>query len=773
MNLFELYAKIVLDPSDYENGIASALTKTKSFAETLESKMKAAAKAVSVAIGAATTAVTAFAKASIDVGKSFDAAMSEVAAISGATGAEFDALREKALEMGSITKFSATESAEALKYMAMAGWKTEDMLAGLEGIMNLAAASGENLGATSDIVTDALTAFGMSAEQSGHFADVLAAASSNANTNVGLLGDSFRYVAPVAGALGYTAEDTAVALGLMANSGIKASQAGTSLRAALSSMLDATNPTMAAMEQIGLATDGVVTALVNTDGTTKTLAETMGILRDKFAELTQAEQAEYAAQIFGREAMSGMLAIVNTSEAEYQKLATAIYNAEGAAQEMATVMIDNLAGDMENFQGAVESARISLSDKLTPTLREVVQFGTEMVGVLVDKLSPAIEKAAKKIADFIMGINVEDAVDAIGSLIQTFVDLLPVITGVTAAVGAYKAAMAISHVIEGVKAAIAALTGVTQAQTTAQTLLNGVMAANPFVAVATAVAAVTAALVTLWATNEDFRSAVGAIWDAIKGVFSTAWEGIKSVWDAAVGFFEGVWKGISGAFIGVADFFGGVFSTAWEGVTAIWEGAADFFSGVWDGVTGVFSGVADFFGEVFSKAWEAVKSVWDGVTDFFQGIVDNIVGAFSGIFDTFKGIGGDIVRGIWDGITGLAQWLGERVEGFFDGIVSGVMKLLGMNSPSKVFAGIGKNMVLGLAEGWNDEYRGIKRQIENGMHFDTASVDISARGSYGGAGMAGMGGGDTYNFYSPKALDPVSAAREMKRAKQQMALGYI
>ena len=181
-------------------------------------------------LGGAATGIAALGGAAIKVGSDFEAGMSQVQAISGASGEELEKLKEKAKEMGASTKFSATESAEALNYMAMAGWKTEDMLGGIEGIMNLAAASGEDLATTSDIVTDALTAFGMSASDSTHFADILAAASSNANTNVSMMGETFKYVAPLAGSLGYSAEDTATAIGLMANAGIKGSQAGTSLR---------------------------------------------------------------------------------------------------------------------------------------------------------------------------------------------------------------------------------------------------------------------------------------------------------------------------------------------------------------------------------------------------------------------------------------------------------------------------------------------------------------------------------------------------------------
>ena len=227
----------------------------------------------------------------------------------------------------------------------MAGWKTQDMLDGIDGIMNLAAASGEDLATTSDIVTDALTGFGLSAADSSHFADVLAAASSNANTNVSMLGESFKYVAPLAGAMKYSAEDTSIALGLMANSGIKASQAGTALRGAISSMLKPSENAANAMEKYGIS-------LTDSSGNVKSLKDVMDNLRTTIGQMTEAEKSQVAATIFGTEAMSGMLAIINASEEDYNKLTDSIYNCDGAAQTMAETMQNNLQGKITQFKSA-------------------------------------------------------------------------------------------------------------------------------------------------------------------------------------------------------------------------------------------------------------------------------------------------------------------------------------------------------------------------------------------------------------------------------------
>ena len=255
----------------------------------------------------ASAAVTVLGVAAVKTASDFDSSMSQVAAVSGTTGEDFDKLHAKAREMGAKTKFSASEAASAMEYMAMAGWKTSDMLNGIEGIMNLAAASGEDLATTSDIVTDALTAFGLSAADSGHFADILAAASSNANTNVSMMGETFKYCAPIAGALGFSAEDTAEAIGLMANSGIKASQAGTSLRSIMNNLAGE-------VTFVGENIGEVTIATSNADGSMRSLNDILADCRVAFSGLTESEKAFNAEALVGKNAMSGFLALMNSSE---------------------------------------------------------------------------------------------------------------------------------------------------------------------------------------------------------------------------------------------------------------------------------------------------------------------------------------------------------------------------------------------------------------------------------------------------------------------------
>ncbi len=329
-------------------------------------------KATAAIFSGAATGLSTLGMAAIKVGSDFEGAMSKVEAISGAAGSDLEALTNKAKEMGASTKFSATESANAFEYMAMAGWKTEDMLGGIEGIMNLAAASGEDLAMTSDIVTDALTAFGMKANESGHFADILAAASSNANTNVGMMGETFKYVAPLAGALNYSAEDTALAIGLMANSGIKASQAGTSLRSIMTRLAKPTKESQKAMDALGLS-------ITDSSGKMKPFSELIDDMREGFAGLTEDEQASYAAMLGGQEAMSGLLALVNVSEDDLNKLSESIYLCDGAAAQMAETMVDNLQGQLTILKSGLEGLGISFYESIQTPLKNIAMEAQGMV----------------------------------------------------------------------------------------------------------------------------------------------------------------------------------------------------------------------------------------------------------------------------------------------------------------------------------------------------------------------------------------------------------
>lgn len=323
-----------------------------------------------------------FAKESIKAGKEFEAEMSKVEAISGATGRDMDKLTEKAKELGASTIFSAQQAAEAMEYMAMAGWETSEMLDGIEGVMNLAAASGADLATTSDIVTDALTAMGYSAGDAGRLADVMAAASSNANTNVELMGATFKYVAPIAGALGYDMEDLGVAIGLMANAGIKGEKAGTALRSVLTRLSAPPKECKEEMDKLGIS-------LTDSEGTMKDMSEVIDDLRQAFVGMSKSEQTAAAKRIAGQEAMSGLLAIVNAAPKDIDKLTNAIENSSGAAAVMADVMQDNLQGAMTELESATEGLQIALYDSfLAEPLTEAAETAAGAIRAITEAITP-------------------------------------------------------------------------------------------------------------------------------------------------------------------------------------------------------------------------------------------------------------------------------------------------------------------------------------------------------------------------------------------------
>lgn len=414
----------------------SSVNKMDAFADKTFSFMAKGAAAASAGITGALAASTA-------AGASFESQMSTVQAISQASESEMARLKALAKQMGIETKFSATEAGQGLEYMAMAGWDVDSMLAGLPGIMNLAAASEEDLGQVSDIVTDAMTAFNLEASRSAEFADVLAQASARSNTDVSMMGQTFKYVAPVDGALGFSIQDTATAIGLMANAGIKGEQAGTSLRAIFSRIVKPTAEVASAMERIGLS-------VTNSDGSMRSLDEILRDLRAGFSGLSESERASTAASLAGQEAMSGMLALVNASDEDYEKLSDSIYHAKGAAEEMAGVRMDNLKGDVTLLKSSAEGAGIAIYEGLSEPFREGVQTGTEWLNSFTESVEenlPTIRREVKSAGSALMGFA--DPVLDLGSWFLQHPEVMQGgLTGLVSTLLTFKAAKGITSAVK-------------------------------------------------------------------------------------------------------------------------------------------------------------------------------------------------------------------------------------------------------------------------------------------------------------------------------------
>ena len=591
-----------------------------------------------------TAAVGGLGAAAVKVASDFDSAMSQVAAVSGATGKDLEALRDKAREMGSKTKFSASEAAEAMNYMAMAGWKTNDMLSGIEGIMNLAAASGEDLATTSDIVTDALTALGLSAEDSGHFADILAAASSNANTNVSMMGETFKYCAPVAGALGFSAEDTAEAIGLMANAGIKSSQAGTAMRSMMTNLTGE-------VKFVGDAFGELTIQTTNTDGSMRSLGDILADCRAAFAQMSESEKAANAEALVGKNAMSGFLAVMNAAPGDIEKLNSAINNCDGTAEKMAATMQDNLAGQITILKSQLEELAISIGEILMPYIRQIVGW----IQGLVDWLN-SLDEGTKKII-----VTVALVAAALG----------PVLIVIGKVVGAVGTVMTVvPQIASAISGVIAFVSG------TVIPAISAVVAAIGWVPLA--IAAVVAILVVLYNKCEWFREAVNAIWTQIKEFFVSAWEVICSfftetipnAWNSLVSFFQGIPAWWSGLWQSVGDFFSNIWTNMMN--NPVLTGIVDMIRSLWENLSTTLQGIWNGIKTAASGAWEMIKNVVLGpvllLIDLVTGNFTKLKEDAANIWNNIKNAASNIWNGIKQVVGSLAQGLVNHVSILLTGL---------------------------------------------------------------------------------------------------------
>lgn len=830
-----------LDTSGFTRGFNQARSDLKVFSDdtaTVNDKLVATGNAMTSVGRTLTKTVTVplvgLGATAVTVTSKFQSGMANVAAISGATGKDLERLSNKAKEMGAKTKFSASEAADAFSYMAMAGWKTEDMLNGIEGIMNLAAASGEDLALTSDIVTDALTAFGLQAKDSAHFADVLAAASNSSNTNVAMLGESFKYVAPIAGSLGYTVEDTSIALGLMANAGIKASQAGTTLRGALTRMVKPTDAAEAQMEKYGVS-------MFNADGSAKSLQEVMQNLRSSFGDisveatdaqgnllsydeimqnaaksatsLSDQEKLLAISTIFGQEAMSGMLAIINASENDFNNLSAAINSADGTAQSMADTMLNNLGGQLVILKSTLESIFISFGEILMPMVRKFVSW----LQSLADKIANLSDEQKVFIA------KIAAIATAIGPVLLVLGKL------VTAA-----------SKVSGV------FSGITKAFSLVKVALTGSL--GPALAIIAVIAVLVAAFTTLWKTNQEFRDSMIGIWEGIKDSFKNFADGFVERINSLGFDFESVTDVLSAAWTKFCDILAPLFISVFSQIGIIFQSALntilsifDIFkavfsgdwSGAWEGIKGLFSGIWDTIGELFSSKLQALGGVlqeispdlydkaktsfdniktgfeekWTAVKEWFDAVVkdpetaltnlkDSLKEAASNLFGTIKegfstkwaeitawfeevksdplGVlsslgedmlqaGKDIINNLWDGLT--EAW--ESVKSWLDGIAGWIRRILKIDADvtvttSHYTSGSHSGSSGSFASGLDYVPRDMNVRVHEGESIRTkeqTQADTQSKG-------------DTFNFYSPKTIDAFEAARQFKKTKRELEEGF-
>lgn len=643
MEIFRLFGSIFINTDAASQSISATTEKAQAFSEKLSGGFKTVGEnatklGAKMSLGI-TTPLTLIGKKAIDTAADFEYSMSEVGAISGATGDDLAALENKAKEMGKTTKFSASESAEALKYMAMAGWKTSDMLDGLEGVMNLAAASGEDLGTTSDIVTDALTAFGLTASYSGHFADILATASSNANTNVGMMGETFKYVAPVAGALRYSAEDTAEAIGLMANAGIKSSQAGTSLRSILSNLQGEVKFAGAQFGEMTIQT-------TNADGSMRSLGDILGDCRTAFSMMSESERASNAEMVVGKEAMSGFLAIMNAAPSDIDKLNNAINNCDGAAKSMADTMNDNLSGRITLLKSQIEGLAIQFVTLVMPYLEQGVEW-------------------LSKVCDWIAGLdeNTQKMILTIGGILAAAGPLLILFGKVSSGIGSIiqvggSLIGGIGKVTGGIGALVGKVSG-------GSGLLSAFMAIpTPVKVVIGIFAALVAAGVLIYKNWDEIKEWAGKTWAKIKEIVGSAVDGIRNFFSGIIDFVKNNWQGL--ALLLVNPFVGG-FKLLYDNCESFRNFIDNFLGNLKEGFQNFASNISEKTGELKDKVVTKVQELKDGAVEKFSELqekatekIENLKESVSSKIEQLKESAGNKVTSLKDHAVSKFSELREK-----------------------------------------------------------------------------------------------------------------
>ena len=679
-----------LDISGFLRGLKSAQSEADSASKSIAAKIgknlssvgKSLTSAGSTLTKTVTVPIVGAGAAIVKMSSTFESAMSKVQAISGATGDDLMALNKKAQELGATTVFSASEVANGMTEMAKAGWNSQQIIAGMEGVLNAASASGENLASVSTIVADAVTGFGMEAKDATRIADLLTQAANAGTIDINDLGESFKYIAPVASSMGFNIEEVTTAISAMSMAGIKGSQAGTSLRTMLARMVKPTDKVAEAMDELGIN-------ITNDDGSFKSLNKIVAEMRGTFSGLTDDQKAYYATTLAGQEGMSGLLSLLNLTQEEYDEIAASMENAGGVAKETADVMLNNLTGQITILKSALEGLAIQFGEIILPYLKRFVEW----VQKLVEKfqaLNPEQKEQIVKWAGIAAAIG--PALFAIGKISTGIGGLFTAFSKLS---GGFKAVAAGGKAGAGVLSKLGgALAGIT----------------GPIAAVVAVVAVLAAAFVNLWKNNEEFRNKIIAIWDEVKAKFEEFGQGIvdrlnalgfdfenivevlKALWDGFCNFiapvFEGAFSIISSVLgtvldviTGILDVFIGLFTLNWE---QLWNGIKEIFSGIWNGIVGIFSAIGNtligildticgWFGTTWEETWNSIKeffvSTWESISTFFSGLWNGIVSFVSNAWETIKNVVqvgimfiGEIISAAWQIITLPFRFIWENCK---------------------------------------------------------------------------------------------------------------
>ena len=635
-----------------------------------------------------TTAIGGVAAASVTVAANFEQQMSKVQAISGATTEDTDRLTESARQWGRDTKYSATEAGEAFEYMALAGWKTDDMLEGIGGILNLAAASAMDLGTASNIVTDYLTAFGLSAKDAGKFADEMAYAMSHSNTTTEALGEAYKNCAATAASMGYSVEETTAVLMTMANAGVKGGEAGTALNAIMTRLATDTKGCATELAKYGVE-------VYDAQGNMNSLSSILTGVRGVWNNLTDEQQANLAKTIAGTNQFSALQTIMSglsdeaiASGMSFSDYAEALQNCDGTASDMAATMQDNLLGRLTQLKSKLEDVGITIGNSLMPFMEKAVA----KIGELADKfaaLSPQQQETILKIAG---------VVAAIGPLLTIVGKAISVSGQLSSGIGKVVGKLAEMGTTAG-------------GATGGMFVLKGALAAitSPVGIAIAAIAAITAVVVTLWKTNEDFRNKITEIWNRIKSVFTefgqhitdklnslgfdfenfgevvkAIWEGfcnvlapiIEGVFNNIAIFIETTLNVITGVFDLFVSLFTGDWSGAWDAVKGIfesvWNGLKEYIGNILNTIKGVVDAFLGLFGTSWDEVWNSIKTtfenIWNGIVSFFSGILNGIVNTVTTVWTAISTTISDVLTGIWNTFSNIFTTIRDFVSTVFETI---------------------------------------------------------------------------------------------------------
>lgn len=752
---YGVVAVLSVDGKNFQVGIKQAQKSLNDFSGNFSKGFSKIPK-VMAAVG---TAVTGAFAGAVKIGSDFEAQMSRVQAISGATEEEFEKLRQQAIDLGADTAFSASEAAKGMENLAAAGFTTQEIMNAMPGLLNLAAASGEDLATSSDIAASALRGFGLNAEEAGHVADVLAENANRTNSSVRETGEALKYIAPMARASGISLEETAAAIGIMANAGIQGSQAGTTLRGALARLSKPTDVMATAMEQLGVS-------FYDSNGKMKSLADQVDMLKGAMNGMTDEQKNYYLATLYGQEALSGMMVLINEGGDSLRGLATDYENCAGSAENAAKIMLDNFQGAIEQLKGSLESFGIQIFSKVSAPLSDMANAATEAVnnmtsafesGGVVGAVNSLMTSIVTGITTFVPQI-LQKGYELVSQFAQGFAqgfpDALSKFLEFIQGIGNKLTEYAPIFIQKGFEILSNIVSGITQAL---PTLIEKVP-----VIISTFANVINDNFPTILAKGVELLGQLGmGIIQAIPTLAANIPQIISAIADVILAY---NWLSLGKNIIKM--FSGGISSM----ISTVKKVGKNVFNSIQNAIKNLPTLLRDIGRTAMTGFSNVISTARVAVSNAIKSVANAIINTIKSIPSKMISIGRNIVSGLWNGIAGMADWVIGKVKGFASSVLGGIKKALGIHSPSRVMRDeVGKYMALGIGVGF-EKYIPIK-QIKGSISDivkninDLASLDpFTFTSNFERLSFAGMNytlsskydygeSNHTYTIYVPVEVD--------------------